>query len=167
MARLESFASITLALGILLTSACTAPAPSTPAGKPPAAETAVKTPAPANTPVAPASIQSEAFAGKFSGVLPCASCPGIDTALVLRGDGSFHLSEIYQDEPGGGPFVSEGHWREEQDSKRLRLSPIGKADPERLYEIVSRNEIRMLDLEGKPIVSGLDYSLRRDSAGNP
>ncbi len=160
MARLESFASITLALGILLTSACTAPAPSTPAGKPAAAVAAAKTPT-------PASIQSEAFAGKFSGVLPCASCPGIDTALVLRGDGSFRLSETYQDEPGGGPFVSEGHWREEQDSKRLRLSPIGKADPERLYEIVSRNEIRMLDLEGKPIVSGLDYSLRRDSAGNP
>lgn len=160
MARLESFASITLALGILLTSACTAPAPPTPAGKPAAAVAAAKTPV-------PASIQSEAFAGKFSGVLPCASCPGIDTALVLRGDGSFRLSETYQDEPGGGPFVSEGHWRAESDGKRLRLSPIGKADPERLYEIVSRNEIRMLDLEGKPIVSGLDYSLRRDSAGDP
>lgn len=165
MARLESFASITLALGILLTSACTAPAPSTPAGK--SAAAAAKTPVPANTSVAPASIESEAFAGKFSGVLPCASCPGIDIALILRGDGSFRLSETYQDEPGGGPFVSEGHWRAESDGKRLRLDPTGKADPERLYEIVSRDEIRMLDLEGKPIVSGLDYSLRRDRAGNP
>jgi len=167
MARIESFASITLALSVLLTSACTAPAPPVPAGKPAAAEETAKTPAPANTADAPASIKHKTFAGKFSGVLPCASCPGIDTALTLRDDGSFRLSETYQDEPGGGPFVSEGHWRTEPDGKRFRLDPIGKADPERLYEIVSRDEIRMLDLEGKPIVSGLDYSLRRDSAAQP
>ncbi len=166
MARFESFASITLALSVLLTSACTAPTPSVPAGKP-ATEKTAKTPIPANTSDAPVSIESETFAGKFSGVLPCASCPGIDTALTLRGDGSFRLSETYQDEPGGGPFVSAGHWRTEQDGKRLRLNPIGKADQERLYEIVSRDEIRMLDLEGKPIVSGLDYSLRRNSAVQP
>lgn len=168
MTRHGSFAAIAFALGALMMTACTAPAPPAPdATSSPAPRETTKTPASSAPAHAAATIDSKAFAGKFSGVLPCASCPGIDTALVLRADSSFSLSETYQDEPGGGPFVIEGQWRAEQNGKHLRLHPIGKADQERLYEIVSSDEIRMLDLEGKPIVSGLDYGLLRDSAAQP
>ena len=36
-----------------------------------------------------------------------------------------------------------------------------KDDQDRLYEVVSNDELRMLDGDGKAIESGLDYSLRR------
>ena len=33
--------------------------------------------------------------GEFSGKLPCADCPGIETKLTLNEDGSFLLDETY------------------------------------------------------------------------
>lgn len=38
------------------------------------------------------------WAGRYSGVLPCASCPGIETVVTLNNDGTFERSMLYIDE---------------------------------------------------------------------
>ena len=48
-----------------------------------------------------------------------------------------------------------------EDGKTLLLDPEDKEEYDHWYEVVSPTELRMLDREGKPIDSKLDYSLRR------
>ncbi|ROU06641.1 copper resistance protein NlpE [Lysobacter enzymogenes] len=126
-------------------------APQAPASAPPAAEAA---------PAAPAAFDAAAFAGTFSGTLPCADCSGIDTKLELKADGSYALDESYQGKKDGN-FKGDGTWTAEENGKRVRLDPNSKSDDDRLFEIASKDEIRMLDTEGKPIESQLNYSLKR------
>ena len=38
------------------------------------------------------------WAGSYSGVVPCASCPGIETRVTLHADGTFNRSMLYIDE---------------------------------------------------------------------
>lgn len=159
------------ALGLLALSLAACKQEAEPA---PAAPAAVVEPAPAPTPeMTPQSSDSDlaaksgaidmkAFPGKFAGTLPCASCPGIDTKLELMADGPFKLTETYQGE-AGAPTVSEGTWTIEDGGKRLLLDPNSKSDPDRSYEIVSNDEIRLLGQDGKPVKSQLNYSLKRET----
>lgn len=139
-----------------------APAEPAPAAPEAPAPTAPTQPA-AGTESAPTAFDPVAFAGTFSGTLPCADCPGIDTRLELLGDGNFKLTETYQ-ERKGDPSVLDGSWTAEEEGKRVRLDPNSKSDQDRLYEIVSNDEIRQLDGEGKAIDSQLPYNLKRQPA---
>ena len=162
-----------LALGAV--TACQQPAePAAPADVTPAtAAAAPMAVAPAPAPVAvesaPAAsaadvpFDTKGFAGSFRGTLPCADCPGIDTVLALNGDGTFRLDETYQDRKDGNAGI-EGTWTTENDDRHVRLDPNSKREHDRLYEIVSKQEIRMLDRQGQPIGSAQPYSLRRDAA---
>ena len=107
----------------------------------------------------PAGFDRKAFAGTFAGTVPCADCPGIDTHLAINADGTFTLEETYRDRGAG--HKSTGTWTIEADGKRLLLDPDTKDAADRHFEIVSKDEVRMLDTEGKPIASELNYSLRR------
>src|SRR3546814_19003470 len=62
--------------------------------------------------------------------------------------------------------AATGTWTVEEAGKRIRLDPNSKQDQDRLYEVVSDDELRMLDIDGNPIESGLDYSLRRAPAAH-
>ena len=105
-----------LALGLLAVSLSACKQDASPAAS--AMPTAATEPAPASTPDAmPLSsgsdlaakagdIDMKAFPGVFSGTLPCASCPGIDTRLELQADGPYKLTEVYQDEAGPPVFNS-------------------------------------------------------------
>jgi uncharacterized lipoprotein NlpE involved in copper resistance len=108
---------------------------------------------------APEGLDVRAFAGSFKGTLPCADCPGIDSTLELKGDGSYATHDVYQERDAS--FDSAGTWTVEEAGKRIRLDPNSKDEVDRLYEVVSNDELRMLDGDGKAIESGLDYSLRR------
>jgi len=151
-------------LAALALSACNKPAeaPAAPADAPKAAEPAAPaepTPAPVAE-AAPAAFDAAAFAGTFSGTLPCADCSGIDTQLQLKADGSYALDESYQGKKDGN-FKGDGTWTAEENGKRVRLDPNSKTEQDRLFEIASKDEIRMLDTEGKAIDSQLNYSLKR------
>lgn len=102
------------------------------------------------------------FAGTFTGTLPCASCPGIETTLVLQPDGRYRLIEEYLDEPDGR-LESEGSWSAEGDGTRLLLDPSGKEHEDRSYSIVDAGTLRLLAPDGRPIDSALDYQLRRNA----
>ena len=144
--------------------------------KPEPVETAAA-PEPASVPAeqaaAPVAVESEAarsaadvpfdvkgFAGNFSGMLPCADCPGIDTRVTLNADGTFTLLETYQDRKVKTTPV-DGTWTVEADDKHIRLDPNSKTESDRLYEILSSDEIRLLDQVGKHIEGDLSYNLKR------
>ncbi|HVR81366.1 MAG TPA: copper resistance protein NlpE [Luteimonas sp.] len=108
-------------------------------------------------------LNTKAFAGNFSGTLPCASCPGIDTALELHTDGSFVLAETYQ---GGkhAPVKVDGTWTAEANGSHIRLDPNSKSEQDRVYAITSHDQITQLGSDGQSAANGLDYSLKRDAA---
>ena len=155
--------SLVLAAAMLLTLAgCK---PQVPAESPaPAFEPAATAP---SIPVADearpnAAFDTKAFAGTFTGTLPCADCPGIDTRLVLAADGTYAITESYQ-ERSAPELKGDGTWTVEENDQRLRLDPNSKSENDRLFAILSQDEIRQLDTEGKPIDSTLPYNLRRSA----
>lgn len=108
----------------------------------------------------PVGVDARALAGVFTGTVPCADCPGISTTLGLKADGSYALHEVYQESDDNG-HDSAGTWTAEQGGKRIRLDPGSKDDNDRLFRIVSNDELEMLDSDGNAPDSDLDYSLRR------
>ena len=100
------------------------------------------------------------WAGSYVGTLPCADCPGIDTTIAFTPEGGYTMGEIYQDSDSSA-FATKGTWTVREDGKTLLLDPEDKEEYDHWYEVVSPTELRMLDREGKPIDSKLDYSLRR------
>ncbi|MDO5506164.1 MAG: copper resistance protein NlpE [Pseudoxanthomonas suwonensis] len=100
----------------------------------------------------------ETMTGQFSGTLPCASCPGIDTRLTLSADGSFLLEETYQ-EQADGRFRMQGKWSMD-DRGHLTLAPPDSADAPRVYRVDDANTLRQIG-EGD-VDPGDAYTLRRD-----
>ncbi len=108
---------------------------------------------------APASdLDTKALAGRFQGTLPCASCPGIETVLALRDDGTFAITERYRDE-AGTHFDIDGSWSVE--GSRVRLDPNAKDEQDRLFQWSPPDELRLLDSEGQPIASEPEQGLVR------
>ncbi len=155
-------------LGAFALAACTreSPHPATDASAPAPVTTDVNS-APAK--VAPSShatdpdFDQRAFAGTFTGRLPCADCPGIDVTLALHADGAFQLTHVYQERPDATRRM-DGSWTAGSGTRVLRLDPGNKTDVEQLYTIDSHDRIVMLQADGEPIDNGLDYSLSRHPA---
>lgn len=160
----------------LLAIACLAVLASTACSKPETAETAIAPeaavsaePAPvaaetaAATPETVAAFDVKAFAGSFSGTLPCVDCPGIDSKLTLNADGTFALEEARQDSTSAANKL-DGTWTVEEDNTRLRLDPNSKSEADRVYAIASNDQIDLLGADGQPDASGLTYGLKRDVA---
>ena len=134
---------------ILLLAACAPQDNAAPASTPAAAST-VATSQPAAEPAASAAstaAQPDAqWVGRYYGVLPCASCEGIETTLILQEDGSYRLTETYKQRQ---PFTekTEGRftWRKPQE-----IFQLDKAGGERLYQI-GNGQIWALDADGKQV----------------
>lgn len=153
----------------LAIAACKPQAPAEPAM--PAADTApvaATEPAPLATESARASSAADVpfdvkgFAGTFSGTLPCADCPGIDTTVTLKPDGTYTLREVYQGKADS--FDGDGTWTAEENGKRVRLDPNSKSEQDRVFAVKSNDEIESLDLEGKPLATSTPHALKREGA---
>lgn len=94
-------------------------AASTPAASAPAAAPAEAAPA-----ASPAASQA-AYSGAYKGVLPCASCPGIDTTLVINDDGSYELTTLFLEEKDAKPETVRGKYSLSEDKTLLRLDEAG------------------------------------------
>ncbi|UJF24013.1 copper resistance protein NlpE [Suttonella sp. R2A3] len=69
----------------------------------------------------------------YQGVLPCASCSGIEYTLTLNADGSYALEEIYQGQGEEGTFTSQGQYA--QDGAVITLTNSKDAGEKRyLYQ---------------------------------
>ena len=66
--------------------------------------------------------------GEFSGKLPCADCPGIETKLTLNEDGSFLLDETYL-EKKDGQFNAKGSYEVSEDGAFVTLKDEGNDKP--------------------------------------
>ena len=99
----------------------------------------------------------------WRGVLPCADCEGIDTSLFLEKDGTWVMNEHYQDarrEPSS--FASYGTWARTADKLVLTNSKGEKS-----YFRAKGDKLEMLDRNGSPIQSPLNYTLEPVKASLP
>ena len=102
----------------------------------------------------------KAFAGTYAGMLPCADCAGIDTTIAFTPEGTYTLSEAYQDADKSS-FLSKGTWSVRGDGKAIQLDPEDKDEYDRAFTIASPTELLALDREGKAITGTVEYSLKR------
>ncbi len=94
--------------------------------------------------------------GVFSGVYPCANCPGIGTTLWLRPDGRFFFEQRLPGdaENGEDPMTTHalGHWQWRDGERVLALTGEG---PDRLFARPERDVLLMRT------ASPLEYRLER------
>lgn len=97
----------------------------------------------------------------FSALLPCADCAGIRETLTLRPDRIYLSRRTYLGADAGrdAHHVGLGRYELAAGGRELALR-AGVAAPRRLA-IVDKNSLRLLDGEGREIVSKLNYTLRR------
>lgn len=107
-------------------------------------------------------IDAKAMQQSFQGLLPCADCEGIDTTLLLEKDGTWVMNQRYQGAPHPSQFASWGKWARTAD--RLVLTDT---HGEKLYFSVKGENLEMLDREGMPINSQLNYTLKPAHAALP
>ncbi|HCD2001067.1 envelope stress response activation lipoprotein NlpE [Citrobacter farmeri] len=91
----------------------------------------------------------------WRGILPCADCEGIETSLFLEKDGTWVMNERYQgvrEEPSS--FASYGTWARTADKLVLTDS-----QGEKSWYRAKGDALEMLDREGNPIESQLNYTL--------
>ena len=99
----------------------------------------------------------------WRGVLPCADCEGIETTLFLEKDGTWVMNERYQGvsrEPSS--FASYGIWARTADKLVLTDSKGEKS-----YYRAKGDKLEMLDRDGNPIESTLNYTLESVKASLP
>lgn len=101
------------------------------------------------------------WAGTYRGVLPCASCEGIETAMTLNPDGTYVSSARYLGEDGQA-FTGGGAFEWDEDGNRIRLS-----GEEPLWFRVGENRLTQLRLDGSTITGVLAeyYVLTKISGG--
>ncbi|NCI17630.1 envelope stress response activation lipoprotein NlpE [Cronobacter muytjensii] len=90
----------------------------------------------------------------WKGVLPCADCEGIETALFLEKDGTWVMNQHYQGAKGQAEFASYGTWARTAD-KLVLIDSEG----DKHYFRARGEALEMLDTEGHAIESSLNYRL--------
>jgi copper homeostasis protein (lipoprotein) len=161
---------LAISLAALALAACQREAPAPAATTAPAAAAATSAATPvvaAETTMAqsgvqpgPGAVDAKAFAGKFTGTLPCADCPGIDETLELGADGSFTLTDVYRERPQGTSTI-QGTWLADADGKRIRLDPGSKAEVDRLFAIDDNDTLTLLGADGSRAAGAPDMRLKR------
>lgn len=103
-------------------------------------------------PVGDSSRTSLDWNGSYEGVVPCASCEGIKTRLVLNSDGTYLLETQYlgEQEAGAEPEVFE-----ERGSFSWNASGGAIQLESGAWYQVGENQLFMLDREGKRITGAL------------
>ena len=99
----------------------------------------------------------------FRGDLPCADCEGIRHHLDLWPDQVFHLRREWLGKDLTRADI--GRWRVDPGRRALILQ--GGAEMPLQFEIKGGDRLRLLDLEGQPIVSDLPYELLSDGTLQP
>ena len=94
----------------------------------------------------------------YSGLLPAADGPGVRWQLDLLEGGRYQLRETYLGRGKGKSFDSVGVAQYDPSKQRLQL--VGESD-DTYFVRVDDKTLRKLDIEGQPIQSSLNYSLKK------
>ena len=97
------------------------------------------------------------YQGTYAGTLPAADCPGIETRLTLKKDGTFNLHMKYIDRDA--EFDTKGGYSVR--GNLLTLTPENGEEVE--YYKVEENRLRRLDADKQPVTGPLDenYVLKK------
>jgi copper homeostasis protein (lipoprotein) len=102
----------------------------------------------------------------YQGELPCADCAGIRETLVLHPDGTYRLQDTYVGTADGdASFVEVGRWMLDVGAGRLALHGAGEGPKQ--FAVDGEQALTQLDEAGAPIVSEMNYTLRRLAAPPP
>jgi hypothetical protein len=93
------------------------------------------------------------WAGEYFGTLPCASCPGIETRVVLNGDWTYQLSLKYLDRDGE-PFQNSGKFQWDIGGDRIILRGLDKDGFAAMFR-VGEDALVQLDLDGNEVDGNL------------
>lgn len=96
----------------------------------------------------------------FSGITPCADCPGIRMTLRLDADGVYFLRNEYLERPA--TWVDMGKWDFDRATSRITLRGGGEAP--QFFSVVDAKTIRILAAQTMPIDSKRNDSLVRTDA---
>lgn len=96
--------------------------------------------------------------GLWEGVIPCASCPGIEVALNLYRDGTYTRSQTYQEEKDG-VFQDQGDWF--MQSGVIVLASDDEDEQDTFLTLDEENILSYADQTGE--TTGKDYRLKRTS----
>ncbi len=88
------------------------------------------------------------WAGSYQGTFPCADCPGINTAITLRSDGTYKLSTRYL-ERSDSIFTESGTFTWDNAGSQVTLSEDNR------QFLVGENKLFQLDMEGNRITGDL------------
>jgi len=102
------------------------------------------------------------WAGTYSGILPCASCEGIKTDLVLNDDMSYSLTTFYVGE-GNEEFTETGTFKWNDAGNTVILDGLTDR-PNQFF--VGENMLFQLDMNGNRITGDMAdaYKLERNSS---
>jgi copper homeostasis protein (lipoprotein) len=105
----------------------------------------------------PASLDS--LPALYSGVLPCADCPGIRFDIDLRPANVYFLRMTYQGAKPERIYDDIGTWSLASDLRTIALK--GARQSPMLFSVTSPTTLRKVDAEGQTIESELNYSVTR------
>lgn len=100
--------------------------------------------------------------GTYSGVLPCASCPGIETEITLNKDQTFVLTQEYLEKQS--IFTSKGKFT--WYNNNIHLEDSASNDSKIIYK-VEEGRLRKLDIQGNKIEGALANNYILYKNGNP
>lgn len=84
--------------------------------------------------------------GTYSGTLPCASCPGIETTLTLNADKSYTITEVYKEEKDG-KFEETGTFKFDESGSFITLDEKDNPNVGRVF-FVGENQMWMVKKVG-------------------
>jgi copper homeostasis protein (lipoprotein) len=131
-----------------------------------ASTSAAAPPTPTNPAPADNSANALDWAGVYLGTLPCDDCQGIETALLIRPDGSFQLATKSLGKPGE---LRVQHGVIVWNAARNQITLSGVTDAPSRY-LVGEQQLVQLDAAGQRITGALAdrYVLRKQlPAGRP
>jgi len=91
------------------------------------------------------------WAGVYAGTVPCASCSGIKTRLVLHSDGHYSKESHYLDNPG--VFTEQGQIQWDDQGRNISL--ISDKEDEASHYWVVENALVQLDQQQQKITGDL------------
>ncbi len=100
----------------------------------------------------------------FTGMLPCADCEGIEYHVDFFKDGAFFLRNVYLGKPEG---TSDDVGRYALSTDGVTLVLQGGREAPLYFSIEDANTLRKLDIDARPIESGLNYDLTRVDGFSP
>lgn len=115
----------------------------------------------AETPMMQSTVQ-----GTYTGVTPCADCPGIDTTLTLNENAygnptTYSLSLVYQERDSS--FTETGAWTLSTWKNKPLITLVPKESAQvTYYEVLSNNQIRQLDGDRNPIPESIPFTLTKE-----